>query len=64
MPTAESLAHALRDLYEAAKPLPTLSFGAAASDVGQVRKVNEDSVLTLEATVLEHEGYLPWPCMS
>ncbi|HET9493793.1 MAG TPA: protein phosphatase 2C domain-containing protein [Chloroflexia bacterium] len=60
MPTAESFAHALRDLYEAAKPLTDLElWSGRASDVGQVRKINEDSVLTLEATVLEHEGYLP-----
>jgi serine/threonine protein phosphatase PrpC len=60
MPTAESFAHALRDLYEATKPLTDLElWSGRASDVGQVRKINEDSVLTLEATVLEHEGYLP-----
>ena len=60
LPTAESFADTLRDLYEAAKPLTNLEiWSGRASDVGQVRKINEDSVLTLEATVLEHEGYLP-----
>ncbi len=60
MPTAESFSHALRDLYEAARPLTDLElWSGRASDVGQVRKINEDSVLTLEATVLEHEGYMP-----
>jgi PPM family protein phosphatase len=59
-PTATALADVLRDLYEASKPLTNLKFWSGrASDVGRVRKINEDSVLTLEATVLEHEGNLP-----
>ena len=59
-PTAAALAEALHDLYEQAKPLTNLTlWSGRASDVGQVRQINEDSLVTLEATVLEHEGNLP-----
>ena len=59
-PTAHAFAEVLRDLYEASKPLTNLKlWSGRASDVGKIRKTNEDSVLTLEATVLEHEGNLP-----
>jgi protein phosphatase len=59
-PTAESFAEVLRDLYEASKPLTNLKlWSGRSSDLGRVRKINEDSVLTLEATVLEHDGNLP-----
>jgi serine/threonine protein phosphatase PrpC len=59
-PTAHAFAEVLRDLYEASKPLTNLKlWSGRSSDVGRVRKTNEDSVLTLEATVLEHEGNLP-----
>lgn len=59
-PTAHAFAEVLRDLYEASKPLTNLKlWSGRASDVGRVRKINEDSVLTFEATVLEHEGNLP-----
>jgi serine/threonine protein phosphatase PrpC len=59
-PTAKAFAEILKDLYEASRPLNNLKFWSGrASDIGMVRKVNEDSVLTLEATVLEHEGSLP-----
>ncbi len=59
-PTAEAFAQALQELYEASKPLTNLQlWSGRASDIGRVRQINEDSVLTLEATVLEHEGTLP-----
>jgi serine/threonine protein phosphatase PrpC len=59
-PTAHAFAEVLRDLYEASKPLTNLKlWSGRSSDVGRVRKINEDSVLTFEATVLEHEGNLP-----
>jgi serine/threonine protein phosphatase PrpC len=59
-PTAQAFAEVLRDLYEASKPLTNLKlWSGRSSDVGRVRKINEDSVLTFEATVLEHEGNLP-----
>lgn len=58
-PTAESLAEALRELHEASKPLTNLQLWTGrASNIGRVRQINEDSLLTLEATVLEHEGNL------
>lgn len=59
-PTAVSFAKILREIYEASRPLQNLQlWSGRASDVGQVRQINEDSVLTLETTVLEHEGGLP-----
>ncbi len=59
-PTAEAFAAILNDLYEASRPLTNLKlWSGRASDIGMVRKINEDSVLTLEATVLEHDGNLP-----
>jgi serine/threonine protein phosphatase PrpC len=59
-PTAQAFADVLKDLYEASRPLANMKlWSGRASDIGMVRKVNEDSVLTLEATVLEHEGSLP-----
>ncbi|MEO5952556.1 MAG: PP2C family serine/threonine-protein phosphatase [Chloroflexia bacterium] len=59
-PTAEAFADILKDLYEASRPLNNLKlWSGRASDIGMVRKINEDSVLTLEATVLEHDGSLP-----
>jgi serine/threonine protein phosphatase PrpC len=59
-PTAEAFAEVLHDLYEASKPLTNLKlWSGRSSDLGRVRKINEDSVLTLEATVLEHDGNLP-----
>jgi protein phosphatase len=59
-PTAHAFAEVLRDLYEMSKPLTNLKlWSGRASDVGRVRKINEDSMLTFEATVLEHEGNLP-----
>lgn len=59
-PTAKAFADILKDLYEASRPLNNLKFWSGrASDIGMVRKINEDSVLTLEATVLEHDGSLP-----
>ena len=59
-PTAQAFATILEELYEASRPLSNLKlWSGRASDIGMVRKVNEDSVLTLEATVLEHEGSLP-----
>lgn len=59
-PTAEAFATILKDLYEASRPLTNLKlWSGRESDIGMVRKINEDSVLTLEATVLEHEGNLP-----
>ncbi len=58
--TAEDFARALRSLYEASKPkTDLLLWSGRASDVGRVRQINEDSVMTLEATALEHEGNLP-----
>lgn len=59
-PTAQAFADILKDLYEASRPLTNLKlWSGRATDIGMVRKINEDSVLTLEATVLEHEGSLP-----
>jgi len=59
-PTADAFAEVLRELYEASKPLTNLKlWSGRSSDLGRVRKINEDSVLTLEATVLEHDGNLP-----
>jgi PPM family protein phosphatase len=59
-PTALQLAEALQALYEQSKPLTNLTlWSGRGSHVGQVRQINEDSVLTLEATVLEHDGNLP-----
>ena len=59
-PTAEDFARALKSLYEASKPqTDLLLWSGRASDVGRVRQINEDSVMTLEATALEHEGNLP-----
>lgn len=59
-PTAVSFAKILREIYEASRPLQNLQlWSGRASDVGRVRQINEDSVLTLETTVLEHEGGLP-----
>ncbi|MEO8286849.1 MAG: PP2C family serine/threonine-protein phosphatase [Chloroflexota bacterium] len=59
-PTAHAFSEVLRDFYEASKPLTNLKlWSGRTSDVGRVRKINEDSVLTLEATVLEHDGNLP-----
>ncbi len=59
-PTAEDFATALKALYEASKPqTDLLLWSGRASDVGRVRQINEDSVMTLEATSLEHEGNLP-----
>lgn len=59
-PTAPLFARVLRDIYEASRPLQNLQlWSGRATDLGQVRQINEDSVLTLETTVLEHEGGLP-----
>jgi PPM family protein phosphatase len=59
-PTAEAFAQAFQEVYQASRPLNNLQlWSGRATDVGQVRQINEDSVLTLEATVLEHEGNLP-----
>lgn len=57
---AEELANALSAMQEVDGPQPFLQlWSGRASDVGQVRPLNEDSVLTLEATVLEQDGHLP-----
>ncbi|MEP6774033.1 MAG: PP2C family serine/threonine-protein phosphatase [Chloroflexota bacterium] len=59
-PTAESFTEILRELYHSGRPLTNLKlWSGRTSDIGMVRKINEDSVLTLEATVMEHEGNLP-----
>ena len=59
-PTAEDLTEELVKLYEASKPLNNLILWSGRdSNVGRVRQINEDSVLTLEATALEHEGPPP-----
>jgi len=59
-PTADAFAQALLHLREASAPQPYLQlWSGRASDVGQVRAINEDSVLTLEAAVLEQDGHLP-----
>jgi len=58
--SAEELAEALYDLYDASRPITNVQlWSGRGSDVGQVRQINEDSVLTLEANVLEHDGILP-----
>jgi serine/threonine protein phosphatase PrpC len=58
--SAEELAQALYDLYDASRPITNIQlWSGRGSDVGQVRQINEDSVLTLEANVLEHDGVLP-----
>ena len=50
----------MRELYHSGRPLTNLKlWSGRTSDIGMVRKINEDSVLTLEATVMEHEGNLP-----
>lgn len=60
LPTADAFAKVLHEIYEASRPLRNLQLvSGRATDVGRVRQINEDSVLTLEATVLEHEGGLP-----
>jgi serine/threonine protein phosphatase PrpC len=60
LPTAEAFSKVLHEIYEASRPLRNLQlWSGRASDVGQVRQINEDSVLTFEATVLEHEGGVP-----
>ena len=57
--TAREFEQALNDLYEASRPIDNMQlWSGRASDVGRVRQSNEDSVLTLEATILEHEGGL------
>ena len=59
-PTAESFTEILSELYHSGRPLTNLKlWSGRTSDIGMVRKINEDSVLTLEATVMEHEGNLP-----
>jgi PPM family protein phosphatase len=59
-PTADAFVQALAHLREASIPQPYLQlWSGRASDVGQVRPLNEDSVLTLEASVLEQDGHLP-----
>jgi serine/threonine protein phosphatase PrpC len=58
--SAEELAQTLYDLYEASRPITNIQlWSGRATDVGQVRQINEDSVLTIEANVLEHDGILP-----
>lgn len=60
LPTAEAFARVLREIYDASRPMQNLQlWSGRATDVGMVRQINEDSMLTLEATVLEHEGGLP-----
>ncbi len=59
-PTADAFAVALEEAYQAVKPPIYLQLqSASASHVGRVRKVNEDSVLTLQATVLQDVRSLP-----
>jgi protein phosphatase len=57
--TAQELAEALRDLHATLQPPRDLQLlSGRASDLGMVRQVNEDTVLTLEATALEEGGNL------
>ena len=59
-PTAELFTEILRELYHSGRPLTNLKlWSGRTSDIGMVRKINEDSVLTFEATIMEHEGNLP-----
>lgn len=58
--TAGELADALFNLYEASRPVTDLHlWSGRASDVGRVRQINEDSLLTLEGMVIEHGGNVP-----
>jgi protein phosphatase len=58
--TAGEFADALHALYEASRPVTGLYlWSGRASDVGRVRQINEDSLLTFEAMVIEHDEHLP-----
>ena len=58
-PTAREFADALYEIYEESKPISNIQLWTGRStDLGRVRQINEDSLLTLEATIQEHEGGL------
>jgi protein phosphatase len=58
-PTAQEFAEALYEVYEESKPISNIQLWTGrASDLGRVRQINEDSLLTLEAIIHEHEGGL------
>jgi protein phosphatase len=58
-PTAQEFAEALNEVYEESKPISNIQLWTGrASDLGRVRQTNEDSLLTLEAIIYEHEGGL------
>ena len=58
--SAAEFADALHALYEASRPITNIYLWSGRStNVGRVRQINEDSLFTLEVTVMEHEGILP-----
>lgn len=58
--TAAEFAAALREAYEESRPPANLQlWSGCASDVGRVRNINEDSLLVVQATVMEHAGNTP-----
>ena len=57
--TAEQFYQALEGLVDTGLPANYQLVSGRASDLGLVRQINEDSVLTIETVVLEHEKSLP-----
>jgi serine/threonine protein phosphatase PrpC len=56
-PTAQEFAEALYEVYEESRPISNIQLWTGrGSDLGLVRQINEDSLLTIEAIIYEHEG--------
>lgn len=56
---AKEFLQALEELKDSGTPANFQFVSGRASDLGLVRQINEDSVLTIEVVVLGHEGSLP-----